>query len=134
MPRTEEAYRQFVADSFRTMNLRMDALGSEVKSLGGRMETVEGRLSDGDKIMGQLGTELAANTETTKRVETTVNNVDESTKEIVEMFRSVKAGFKFLGWIATGVEWAIKKIGFLVVFAAACYGTVIAAIDLIRKP
>ena len=72
------------------------------KGLGGRVVSIEDRLDRGDKRMGSIEGELAANTAATKEV-----------LEIVTMGRSF---FKVIGHIGNLVKWSL---GGAAAFAAA---------------
>jgi hypothetical protein len=67
------------------------------KGLGGKVVSIEDRLDKGDKRMGTIETDLAANTAATNEV-----------LEIVKMGRSF---FKFLGLIGTLIKWGIAVAG-----------------------
>lgn len=65
---------------------------SRLQTLHDRLDKMETRMADGDAIMSDIKTDLAANT---KATEDLGNNVH----EIVEVFAAMKSGIKVLGWL-----------------------------------
>jgi hypothetical protein len=63
------------------------------KGLGGKVVTIEDRLTRGDHRMGTIESELAANTA--------------ATREVLEIVTLGKSFFKVLGHIGNAVKWVL---------------------------
>ncbi len=70
----------------------------------------DGRLEEGGAVIKQIKDDLASNTASTKRVES-------STDEIVDFFNSVKGAFKVLNWIGK----LAKPLGAIIAFCVALW-------------
>jgi hypothetical protein len=101
MPRTDEEWRGYVARELRSQQ-------AQLHEGAARMAAIERQLM-------QQAADLKANTEATARIEA-------ATATMVSTWASIESGFKVIGWMGGAVEWLGKKLVFLSIFAAACFG------------
>lgn len=90
MPRTDEDWKNYVAQSFRNGTERMNKLEAGINA---------------------NTTEIQKNTKLTEELKA-------DTRELLEVFRAVKGGFRVLGWFGIGAKW----LGGVAAAATAIYG------------
>jgi hypothetical protein len=111
MPRTDEEWRTYVATELRLQQ-------AQLQQGAARMAAIEQQLT-------QQAADLKANTEATARIEA-------ATATMVSTWASIESGFKVIGWMGGAVEWLGKKLVFLSIFAAACFGLWKALLELAK--
>lgn len=90
--------------------IRADPLLRRFKSIEDRIDRVEERLEEGDKTMSTLTDKIDVNTTITMNLKKDVDAVAVDVKEIVEVFRTVKAAGKLGYWIGTAMKWTAAVV------------------------